>query len=261
METEPVTFTVGQLSRATGVSVRALHYYDELGLLKPDASSGSGYRLYAKDAIMRLQQITALKKLGFTLSHIKTLVSDDSGALEETRWKAALAMQIQAIEREEAQLEHLKRLLRRTLNALEMTGDVQPEDIFAFIRAVQPQVEAQRQAWLKARFTPREIDILMALPKLDEDGPRTRMWVQLVRELREHRHEPSDSPASQHLANRVLELSDHLFHGDEPLIEKYWTMVRPDPGEGAKIYGLDSDLMDYIEAIIVARDARLAASR
>jgi DNA-binding transcriptional MerR regulator len=63
----PPPWKVGALARRTGVSVRALHHYDELGLLSPSHRSASGYRLYTEADVVRLQQIRSLRMLGFTL--------------------------------------------------------------------------------------------------------------------------------------------------------------------------------------------------
>jgi DNA-binding transcriptional MerR regulator len=58
---------VGELARRTGVSVRALHHYDEIGLLSPSHRTESGYRLYTEADVMRLQQIRSLRTLGLSL--------------------------------------------------------------------------------------------------------------------------------------------------------------------------------------------------
>jgi DNA-binding transcriptional MerR regulator len=63
----PPPWKVGELARRTGVSVRALHHYDEIGLLAPSHRSGSGYRLYTEADVVRLQQIMSLRTLGFSL--------------------------------------------------------------------------------------------------------------------------------------------------------------------------------------------------
>jgi DNA-binding transcriptional MerR regulator len=63
----PPPWKVGELARRTGVSVRALHHYDEIGLLSPSHRSDSGYRLYTEADVMRLQQIRSLQTLGFSL--------------------------------------------------------------------------------------------------------------------------------------------------------------------------------------------------
>src|SRR5207247_1654287 len=62
---------VGELARRTGVSVRTLHYYEEIGLLSPSRRSPAGHRLYAATEIARLQQIRSLQQLGFSLHEIR----------------------------------------------------------------------------------------------------------------------------------------------------------------------------------------------
>jgi DNA-binding transcriptional MerR regulator len=62
-----VALKVGDLAKQTAVSVRTLHYYDEIGLLSPSGRTESGYRLYATQDIVRLQQIVSLRQIGFSL--------------------------------------------------------------------------------------------------------------------------------------------------------------------------------------------------
>jgi DNA-binding transcriptional MerR regulator len=66
----PPPWKVGELARRTGVSVRTLHHYDEIGLLSPSHRSESGYRLYNEADVVRLQQIRSLRTLGFSLEEI-----------------------------------------------------------------------------------------------------------------------------------------------------------------------------------------------
>ena len=68
-------YTVKKLAELAGVSVRTLHYYDEVGLLKPESRSQSGYRRYGEEAAVRLQQIMFFRELGFGLDDIKKIVS------------------------------------------------------------------------------------------------------------------------------------------------------------------------------------------
>lgn len=78
---------IGQVAERTGVSGKALRLYEARGLLKPDAYSGSGYRLYSQPALARLQEICVLKRSGFMLSDIGKLLSHSgaAAALVETR--------------------------------------------------------------------------------------------------------------------------------------------------------------------------------
>jgi len=65
---------IKELSRLTNVSVRMLHHYDKIGLLKPAVRTSNGYRLYNEQNLATLQQIIALKFFGFSLSQIKTML-------------------------------------------------------------------------------------------------------------------------------------------------------------------------------------------
>lgn len=67
--------TVKQVSDLTGISVRALHYYDEIGLLKPSEITETGYRLYDDEALKTLQQILFFKELDIPLKEIKDIMS------------------------------------------------------------------------------------------------------------------------------------------------------------------------------------------
>lgn len=63
--------TVKEVSRITGVSVRTLHYYDAIGLLKPTKVTEAGYRMYDDTALSRLQNILLFRELQFPLKEIK----------------------------------------------------------------------------------------------------------------------------------------------------------------------------------------------
>jgi DNA-binding transcriptional MerR regulator len=62
---------VGELARRTGLTVRTLHHYDEIGLLKPSLRTEAGHRLYTADDIVRLQQVLSLRQLGFSLEEVR----------------------------------------------------------------------------------------------------------------------------------------------------------------------------------------------
>ena len=68
--------TVSQVSSLTGVSVRTLHHYDAIGLLRPSAITGAGYRLYDDDAMKRLHSILLFRELGFSLEEIRKILDE-----------------------------------------------------------------------------------------------------------------------------------------------------------------------------------------
>jgi DNA-binding transcriptional MerR regulator len=75
-EMDVTTYTVARLAEMAGITVRTLHHYDELGLLRPTARTAAGYRLYGEHDLLRLQQILFFRELDFPLEQIKTIVDD-----------------------------------------------------------------------------------------------------------------------------------------------------------------------------------------
>src|SRR5688572_5880028 len=111
------TYTVKQLSDLAGVSVRTLHYYDEIGLLKPTSVAANGYRYYGDEALFRLQQILFYREMDLELLQIKALMDDPGFDLV-----AALQAHRQALE---AKIERLRTLMT-TLDGtiLHLVGEV-----------------------------------------------------------------------------------------------------------------------------------------
>lgn len=95
-------WTVGEVSRLTGVSVRALHHYDALGLLKPCAVTEAGYRQYDEADLQRLGQILLFRELAFSLEEIKAIL--DSPDFDRDK---ALRQQIELLSLQKERLEKL----------------------------------------------------------------------------------------------------------------------------------------------------------
>ncbi|HUS28500.1 MAG TPA: MerR family transcriptional regulator [Kofleriaceae bacterium] len=78
--TNPKLMRVGELAKAVGKTVRAMHLYEELGLLEPRARSEGGFRLYGPEAVDRIHWIVKLQAIGFTLAEIQGFVRDFQSA-------------------------------------------------------------------------------------------------------------------------------------------------------------------------------------
>lgn len=99
---------VGELAKAVGKTVRAMHLYEELGLLDPDSRSEGGFRLYNAAAVERIQWITKLQAIGFTLAEIQGFVREfrdaQSGREASTRARDVFAAKVAKIREQIAQL-------------------------------------------------------------------------------------------------------------------------------------------------------------
>ncbi|HTL01708.1 MAG TPA: MerR family transcriptional regulator [Vicinamibacterales bacterium] len=78
------TYKVGEVAARLGISVRTLRHYDEIGLLKPAGRASTGHRLYTDRELVRLKKIVALRKMGFSLEHVRAVLSGDTAKAFKT---------------------------------------------------------------------------------------------------------------------------------------------------------------------------------
>jgi len=136
-----MVYTVKQLADLAGVSVRTLHYYDEIGLLPPARGSGNGYRYYGEADILRLQQILFYKELGLGLDEIGAVLQqpgfDVVRALEEHR--GALAQRL-------GRLRRLMQTVDRTIAHLKGETHMDTQGLFeGFSEAEEARYTAEAE--------------------------------------------------------------------------------------------------------------------
>lgn len=131
--------TVNEVSKLTGVSIRALHHYDTIGLLKPTAMTESGYRLYDDTALERLRDILLFRELQFPLKEIKKIL--DSPNFDRGR---ALDQQITLLELKREHLENLIHLARE----IKKTGEKKLMDFTAFdTKKIDEYTRQAKEMW------------------------------------------------------------------------------------------------------------------
>jgi DNA-binding transcriptional MerR regulator len=121
-----MVYTVKQLSNLAGVSVRTLHYYDEIGLLKPASIGENGYRYYGDKEILCLQQILFYRELDLSLADIKMILeSPDFDVLEALQeHKSALGQRVERLNR-------LVITVENTIKHLKGTKEMSKKQLFA----------------------------------------------------------------------------------------------------------------------------------
>ncbi|MGE0009606.1 MAG: MerR family transcriptional regulator [Candidatus Babeliales bacterium] len=118
-------YTVKKLAELAGVSVRTLHYYDEIGLLKPSYVADTGYRYYQEKELLTLQQILFFRELGFPLKQIQEILTQ--GVLDRL---ATLASQKKLISTKIRRLQTLIKTIDTTIDHLEGKQAVHDRELF-----------------------------------------------------------------------------------------------------------------------------------
>lgn len=206
MPSEPSrTYRVGEFARLAGVTPRALHHYDRLGLLKPHRSS-AGYRVYADADLERLVQIVALKFVGIPLKKISRLLTTGSDRLA-----AALHAQRQVLEERRQLLDQAIAAVREAERALRVDGQAAPGLYRRIIEVIEMQ---DSNDWDKKYqgLVDTKIERLKALTA-DDRGALRQEWSALVEDVRAVLADDPASPRAQALANRWLEMLGRLMGG------------------------------------------------
>jgi DNA-binding transcriptional MerR regulator len=131
--------TVKAAAALAGVSVRTLHHYEALGLIRPARTDGAGYRLYGPDDLARLQQVLFFRELGFELKAIAPILDDP--AFDRAR---ALKTHRTFIEAEARRLQTLLTTLDRTIESIDKETPMEAKHMFD---GFDEQERAQLAAW------------------------------------------------------------------------------------------------------------------
>lgn len=234
------TWKVGDLARLTGLTVRALHHYDAIGVLRPSARTPSGHRLYDEDDVRRLYRLVALRGLGVPLEEAGALLAGELDLAD------LLRDQLAHVERQLAAV----RALRDRLAALVVTARSaapSPTDLLDLVEGMTTMDET-----ISRYFTPEQLEALGRRREELGEGAIADVqaqWPQLIAQVQAELDAGTD-PADERvrpLARRWMELLES-FHGGDPGLRDSLYRLQADNGEAirAQYGGPTPELIDYI---------------
>ena len=199
------TYRIGEFARLAGVTLRALHHYDRLGLLKP-RRTGAGYRVYTDRDLERLVQVVALKFIGIPLRKIGRLAATRPGDVA-----VALDAQRRALEEKKRLLDQAIVAIREAEAALRNEGEVAPSLYRRIIEVIDMQTNNDWNAKYQ-QLVDAKIARLKALSPDDLKAVR-QDWSTLLEEVRQAVTDDPAGPRAQALAARWLALLGRLMGG------------------------------------------------
>ncbi|MDX5376921.1 MAG: MerR family transcriptional regulator [Halomonas sp.] len=221
---------VGELAKRTGLTVRTLHHYDEIGLLKPSMRSDAGYRLYRRQDVARLHHIQALRSLGMSLTDIGALLERPSSSLT-----AVIERQIQMLERKIADQAQLRDRLVALHRQFESGDEPEMDD---WLKTLEMMTMYDRY------FTREELD---RLPLYRADDDRQAEWKTLIGEAQDliRQGVPPSDRAAQELAQRWMTTLERDTAGDPTLLDKLNAMHANEPEVQAQM-GISTQVSEYV---------------
>jgi len=232
-------YTVGELAKRAGLTVRTLHHYEELGLLRPSGRSDAGYRRYGEADVLRLHRVLALRDAGLSLKEIAPLLDGEA--------PPPLAEVLQSkIEQIEAQLlaqETLLQTLRNAAKRLTLHGDG-GDALQVLLDAMQ--IRRVHERW----FSPEQMRALRqrweAIPETARDAVELE-WPQLIAAARAAMEAGRDPAAAevQVLVRRWLVLQQQFLEVAPGMKDTMKRMYAAEP-ELARQTGVTPELIAYL---------------
>jgi DNA-binding transcriptional MerR regulator len=237
---------VGVLARRTGLTIRTLHHYDEIGLLRPSLHTEAGHRLYTGSDIARLQQVLSLRQLGFSLEEVRDCLNRPGFSPLEVidlhlgRLREQIELQRKLCERLEAVANHLR-----------TAGEASADE---FLRAIEGMTIMEKY------FTPEQLQqIRERREEAGEEYLRKKQaeWAELIALIRtemDRGTDPGDAKV-QALAQRWQRLVDFTTGGDPAMKQSVKRLWEEQGDSLAAQYGPEYDsrpVWGYIDKAIAA---------
>lgn len=238
------TWKIGELARRTGLTVRTLHHYDEIGLLSPSYRTGSGHRLYTAEDVQRLQIIVSLRQLDLPLKEIgEWLAGSLPGSdVAPHRMIEALDLHLGRLREQIETRQTLYRRLSAITERLRAAEEVSAEDFLTTMEMI---------AMYEKYYTPEQLQQLeQRRLALGEEGMRAAEteWPELIARVRAEMEKGTD-PASetvQALARRWKELIEAFTGGDPGIAQSLRTMYQQESSVREQS-GLDPEIFTYVK--------------
>lgn len=248
---KPRWLSTAEAAAALGVTPKALRLYEARGLVRPQRTE-AGWRVYGPEALARLHQIVALKRLGLSLARIGELLQDRLDGLD-----AVLAVQEQALDARKAEAERALALLRAARARLSRGETLSLDDLTTLTRETTMTKPMTDQEWsemfdplARKHFTPEQIEALGARKRdMTQNGGWDeasfhQAWGELIAEAK-RLHDPSGpnrgdatTSAAMDLAGRWMAMVERFDGGDPEIRAKskaMWTEVLSDPVASARM--------------------------
>lgn len=234
-------YTIGKLSKKTGVTVRTLDYYDEISLLKPSSKTEGGHRLYNEDDVMQLERILALKYMGFSLEQIRDILIHSTST-----WLQSINEQLELVKREQTRLKTLERALIGISHSIEFEGEVNWSIIFATIQLFQQGTEDIFQEY-QDYLSEEEME---KIAKVDANMTKEEIaeWLKAISDIKNNLDIDPGSEKAKVLVERWAHQAESIFGEDEELLGNMWEALQ-NLKDGMAFYPMDKDIIDFIERV------------
>lgn len=241
---------VKQLAEIANVSVKTLHHYDKIGLLTPSCREDNRYRLYSEDDLLRLQQITALKFLGFELNQIKTLLDNKRDLISQ------LELQQDLLKRKSDSLLQACDILQRVAEDFQRSQSIPWQSIIKSIE-VYHMTQQIEEAWVKEIFNEEELkeyaEFEVAFKEKFKDKEKFHNeWFAIIKEINANLDIDPRSAKGIELGKRTMEWVNSVYGKKYAHLRTKKFEQGFGEGKGLEEHGLTPAIVDFMDKSVDA---------
>lgn len=234
--------SIKEVTKQTGVTVRTMRHYDQIGLLTPAGKTEGGHRLYGEKELKKLQEIQFLKSLGFSLKKIEEMTGN-----VDHDWYSGLQRQLNYIIQEKEKLTEMEQMVKGVMNQFTLEGKVDMQHIQQLIHFSQ-QNKFKREEFLQQQFKEDKEKLFDLLPNVNSGDPDTLEWVALLAQIKKQMAKGIEAVEVQRIIRRILEKDQELFAGNEELSNAFWEVRKSqEKSQAAGLYPIEQGVLEFVE--------------
>lgn len=238
-------WTIKDFSKLTGVTIRALQYYDEEGILNPHHKSDAGYRFYSKEDLQTVQKISVLKYIGFNLKQIKTILLSN-----QLNWLDSLNLQAKVIQDNITKLNQSLNLIQQSINLYSKNNQIEWQLIAGMLEVFKMTNDNIVKEWVARNFSETEVNFFAEMNVQQPKSERNDLWIKLFAEAKALMQQDPAAAAVQKLAQRWMDSAGDQYANNPAIGQKMWELMKSGDIPDGLIPGYEQEIVLFMNQAI-----------
>lgn len=235
-------WTIKEFSKITGITVRALQYYDEENILKPHHKSYTGYRFYSEKELFCIQKINVLKYIGFNLKQIKVILLN-----EKFDWRKSFDLQIKILQENILKMQNSISLINDTLTKYSSNNNIDWKVIIKILEVFKMTNNEVYQDWIKKNFTDTEIKLFAEIDPVQNQKSNDELWEDLFKQAKLLMHLDPSHKDVQKLAQKFMDSANSQYTEHIELRNKMWNLMLSGDIPSELIPGYEREIVIFMD--------------
>ena len=240
-------WTIGEVAKQRGISIRTLRYYDQINLLKPSFKDKSGKRSYSEEDLFSLEKILILKSISLPLDDIRKL-------LDQLSYKQILVSHYNYLQEQCTNIQTSISHTSTLINMIDLEESLSWKQVSELVRNSQKN----SKQWIDYFQDEEKLLLTKSIPNLSNNDELTRQYISLLKRIEWciKRNIDPESEEGLTIAEKLTELSNVTFEGEAELIDKFWE-VRKLPSEETGLYPISEEVLKFVERCMIFAKTRM----